>query len=155
MDEVALPRSFTEQEVKDMTPDEAHPAVARGFLTFPRMQRLLVGPPLTNKGLLCRLLAAETEAATKAKTAAGTEAPKAVKRKTEAPKAAERGKRVSADDRAGIRVLGGDRVGAAGTSSRPRLFRCFGDRKSRRKSTAGLWGRGRFYFRAGSRGGSP
>ena len=35
VDAAALPRSFTDQEVKDMTPNEAHAAVARGLHTVP------------------------------------------------------------------------------------------------------------------------
>ena len=60
---VAGPPSYTNQAVNDMTPDQAHAAVARELLTVPQMQRLLGGPPLTNKGLLRRLLAAEAKAA--------------------------------------------------------------------------------------------
>ena len=80
VDEVALPRSFTVQEVKDidMTPDEAHAAVACRLLTVPQMQRLLGGPSLTNKELFRRLLAAaEAEATTRAKMAAETQAAEA------------------------------------------------------------------------------
>ena len=100
MNEVALPRSFTDQEVRDMTQDEAHAAVARGLLTVFQMQRLLGGPPLTNKKFLRRLLAAEAdaaaeakaaEAAARAKTAAETQAAEAAKRETAASKAAEGG----------------------------------------------------------------
>ena len=65
------PRSYTNQEVNDMTPDQAQAAVARGLLTAPQMQRLLGGPPLSNKELLRRLLAAEAKAAEEDNAAAG------------------------------------------------------------------------------------
>ena len=66
---VAEPTSYTNQAVNDVTPDQAHAAVARGLLTVPQMQRLLGGPPLTNKVLLRRLLAAEAKAAAEIKAA--------------------------------------------------------------------------------------
>ena len=69
---VAKPRLYTNQEVTDMNPDQAHAVVARGTLAVPQMQRLLGGPPLSNKELLRRLLAAEAKAAEEDKAAAGT-----------------------------------------------------------------------------------
>ena len=54
---VAEPRSYTNQEVNDMTPDQAHAAAARVLLTAPQIQRPLGGPPLSNKELPRRLLA--------------------------------------------------------------------------------------------------
>ena len=53
---VAEPRSCTNEEVNDMTPDLAHAAAARGTLTAPQMKRLLGGPPLSTMGLTRRLL---------------------------------------------------------------------------------------------------
>ena len=49
---VAEPRSYTNQGVIDMTPDQAHAAAVRGLLTVQKMQRLLGGPSLSNKELL-------------------------------------------------------------------------------------------------------
>ena len=57
-----------------MTPGQAQVAVARGLLMALQMQRLLGGPPLTSKELLCRLLAAEAKAAKNDKAAAETTA---------------------------------------------------------------------------------
>ena len=46
---VAKPRSYTNQKVYDITPDQAQAAAARGLLTALQMQRVLGGPPLRNK----------------------------------------------------------------------------------------------------------
>ena len=48
---VAEPPPYTSQAVYYVTPDQAHAAAARGLLKVSQMQRLLGGPPLTNKGL--------------------------------------------------------------------------------------------------------
>ena len=66
---VAEPPSYTNQAVSDMTPDQAHAAVARGLLTVSQMYRLLDGPWLTNKELPRSLLAAEAKATTEIKAA--------------------------------------------------------------------------------------
>ena len=76
-------RSYTDQEVSDMTSDQANAAVARGVLTGPQMQRLLGGHSITSKELLRRLLVAEAaeanaaEAATRATRAAENQAAEA------------------------------------------------------------------------------
>ena len=67
---VAEPRSYTSQEINDMTPDQAHAAVARGLPAVSQMQRLLGGPPLTTEKLLRRPLAAEAKAAEEDRAAA-------------------------------------------------------------------------------------
>ena len=88
---VVEPRSYTNQEGNDMTPDQAHAATARGLLTVPQMQRLLGGPPLSTKALLRRLLtaapigASAATAAAEAKAVAETKA--AEEAKTAAPEA--------------------------------------------------------------------
>ena len=71
---VAVPRSYNDQEVNDMTPDQAQAAAARASLMAPQMQRRLGGPPLSNKELLRRLLAVAPIGASAATAAAEAKA---------------------------------------------------------------------------------